>query len=765
MNLCATVTSALLLSATLVSGQSITSVGDPYWGLLHLAPGSLASIEGANLGGTAANVTFNGSPMKILSTTGQTQLLVQIPVDATPGNAILEIKGTNSSTSESFTLSDYAPEFVPTAAGQTTAKAIHKSTGAAVTAANPALPGETISLFAIGMGPTKPVVPTGTAAADRNAVTATTPAISVGTSITLPATNVLAFLAVGQVGIYQIDLTLPGTLSGGSARISVLIGGTANRQTVFIPVGDAPVKSLANNYSYVLDGLPNYGIAQGAIFDIFGANLASTSTPLQSAPLKTSLAGVTVTATVNNTTTNVLLYYVTPNQIAGILPSNTPVGTGTLTVSNGGQAVGTTPIKVVQSGFGILTLNGLGTGQAAAFDVQNRYLGFTNALNPGEYVVLWGTGIGPVPPGTDESIQQTPADLASVPFQAWIGGQPATVYYHGRSQYPGLDQVILIVPPNVTPGCYVSVVGQSGTMVTNFATIPVAASGRTCSEPLLSLSSDQFDAIAAKGTFAGGIIGIDKTFATVAGAAVSSDIAGAQFFNTTAAQFNALPMPFASLGGCTVYAGGLPVGLAGNASIFGLNAGPSLSVSGPLGTGAVPVVNTVYKAQQKPLGGISTLGGAVSPAFIPASGGTFTFSNGSGTSSVGPFSASVTMGPAANFQWTNQASISKVNRANGLTVTWSGAAAGSVVMISGLSISAQFPAVGAQFLCTAPADAGTFTIPPAVLLSMPAAGNGQSAANSIQLTQALIGKPFTAPLLDAAVISAGITYMLPVTFQ
>lgn len=35
----------------------------------------------------------------------------------------------------------------------------------------------------------------------------------------------------------------------------------------------APViGGLANNYSYISAGLPNYGIAQGSIFDIFGTS-------------------------------------------------------------------------------------------------------------------------------------------------------------------------------------------------------------------------------------------------------------------------------------------------------------------------------------------------------------------------------------------------------------------------------------------------------------------------------------------------------------
>jgi hypothetical protein len=47
------------------------------------------------------------------------------------------------------------------------------------------------------------------------------------------------------------------------------------------------IDQVQNNYSYLLPGNPNYGIAQGSIFIVKGANLANTSTGLQNTPLKT----------------------------------------------------------------------------------------------------------------------------------------------------------------------------------------------------------------------------------------------------------------------------------------------------------------------------------------------------------------------------------------------------------------------------------------------------------------------------------------------
>ena len=136
------------------------------------------------------------------------------------------------------------------------------------------------------------------------------------------------------------------------------------------PVLAQPViAQLQNNYSYTLPGLPNYGIAEGCIFIVKGAGLASGSTPLQTSyPLPTTLLGTSVSVTVNGVTTIPILYYVLPTQIAAILPSATPVGTGTITVTNNGQSSAAAPIQVVRSNFGILTDYGTGSGFAAAFD-------------------------------------------------------------------------------------------------------------------------------------------------------------------------------------------------------------------------------------------------------------------------------------------------------------------------------------------------------------------------------------------------------------
>jgi hypothetical protein len=70
--------------------------------------------------------------------------------------------------------------------------------------------------------------------------------------------------------------------------------------------------------------------------------------------------------------------------------------------------------------------------------------------------------------------------MTGVPIVVEIGGIPATVLYHGRTIYPGLDQLNVMVPGGVQLGCHVSVMVRSGAYSSNFTTIPVAANRGNC---------------------------------------------------------------------------------------------------------------------------------------------------------------------------------------------------------------------------------------------------------------------------------------------
>jgi uncharacterized protein (TIGR03437 family) len=155
-------------------------------------------------------------------------------------------------------------------------------------------------------------------------------------------------------------------ISGASITLQYYTYGAASA-----PAGPA-ITGVQNNYSFILPGLPNYGIAPGSIFIITGTDLANPGPAVlqSSAPpgIQTTLNGASISVTVGGVTTHPAMYYAIPTQIAAVLPSSTPVGTGTITVTYNGTPSSQEPIVVVPTALGLDTYYGAGTGLAVATD-------------------------------------------------------------------------------------------------------------------------------------------------------------------------------------------------------------------------------------------------------------------------------------------------------------------------------------------------------------------------------------------------------------
>jgi hypothetical protein len=421
----------------------------------------------------------------------------------------------------------------------------------------------------------------------------------------------------------------------------------------------------------------------------------------------------------------------------------------------------------VPSAFGLATVSspagGVPLTAALAQDDNEggQFLSQTNAANPGEYLTFWGTGLGAV--SGDETQYQTPANLTNIPIEVDVGGVSATVTYHGRSIYPGLDQINLIVPAGVS-GCNVSVVVVTGSVPSNFTTIPVAASGRICSDPaLIPVTTGQYQTLLGLPNVNVGAISLETLPITNAGSsALANDSAYAIFQKYTAQQFasgSSIQVP--SIGGCLVnfdflaFSGApLPL-LIGWGSSGALNAGPQINLNGPDGSLILPfyTAGTYFE----PTG--------ASPAIVPPTGGTFTFSNGSGGSDVGAFTTSFSETMPSPLVWTNSSAITAIDRTKDLLITWTGGAPGSYVSIFGYStIYEAAPTAAAQvpnyiyFACTAPLSAGQFTVPAAVLESLPATGTQlnswltPSPNGSLYVASESV-QQFSAPGLDLGLLS------------
>ncbi len=510
------------------------------------------------------------------------------------------------------------------------------------------------------------------------------------------------------------------------------------------------VSALQNNYSYIIPGMPNYGIAQGSIFVMYGWNMGPANVTSQpSFPLQKTFSGVQINVTVGGVTTQAIPYYVYANQIAAILPSNTPVGDGTVTVTYNGQTGAAAPIKVVAYAPGILTAGGA-TGLAQATDnPQGRLVNYSNSANPNDIITFWGSGLGAVT--ADETNIGAPIALPNVPLEVYVGGKKATVQWAGRSAYPGLDQINVYVPSGVT-GCGVDVFAKINSMISNALTIPVAAAGRSCTDESSGLSGDYLQSLINTGTLRFGLVGLRHTVVLSSPQVVFDDtFIGFAKLDMASWAFWQAYLSYLAPGSCTVFTSkadlrGMPALIRPPA----LDAGASLTLSIP-GTGPVNMERT----------GDGFYGETTLEPIYPTTGTTTMTVTGTGGKEVGAFSAKVTPGAALTVH--NLNTFGTIDRAQGATVTWQGALTGSVVTIAGTSVlPSQTSPYVTTFSCLARADEGRFTVPAWVLQELPAS---QANEGMIVLTNATPLTSFPVTGVANAWIQAVWMIAKPVTYK
>jgi uncharacterized protein (TIGR03437 family) len=548
------------------------------------------------------------------------------------------------------------------------------------------------------------------------------------------------------------------------------------------------ITGVLNAGSRVASGFPGYGIAQGSIFAVTGANVGTD--PLQQAafPLPTTdgLGGVTVQASVGGTNVDCILVYVSAGEVGAILPSGTPTGDGTLTINNNGQST-TANITVVPAAFGIFTQSQTGQGAAEAFNVGGDGSTSLNTLTApaaaGQAVMLNGTGLGAI---TSDETQSGVTDTPGASPKVFVGLKEATVVSAARGAccsgvdatfkvpqgVAGWDVIQFVVPDGVT-GCHVPVVVQTGDRVSNFTTIAVSNAG-ACSDPGGFSGSTLQNLTGSSARI--GSISLSRTSAKIsaAGQTITSntDAGAANFTQYDLTQLQASPNAISNitaLGSCYVITSKVTRGDIPSFMLpTGLNAGNAINVKGPNGTKQMMPTQNVPGSYSGTFGTTTTLpsipglpGGlpglpGQTPPFLEA--GNYTVDNGAGGSDIGPFTATLAL--KTPLTWVNQDAITQVTRSQGVNVTWSGGDPAGIVTISGgvTNTSGNDTYIG-TFVCTAPVSAGQFTVPSIVTLSLPPSsatsipGAGSTPTGSLSVGTTISG-PFTAPNIDIGIISS-----------
>jgi len=506
------------------------------------------------------------------------------------------------------------------------------------------------------------------------------------------------------------------------------------------------ITGVLNAASYAVPGLPHSDIAQGSMFVIFGQNLAQGKLALATAPYSTEFEGCSIRVSGGGVTADAVLIYTSFNQVAAILPSRIPPGDATITVTyrflpdQMEKTSAPASIRVARSSFGIFTRNQAGSGPGIVQNYNSATDQPVNALTapvrPGQVMILWGTGLGPV--SFDETQLPQVGDL-NVDVEVVVGNKSARVLYKGRSpQFPGIDQINFEVPADAPVGCHVPLAVRAGGVVSNFASIAIASAGAVCSDAI-GFSAADMEKLRSTGQLRLGEVTLIKATAVEFKGIV--DVVSAMFTrHGPASSLNVIsvgrdadqsPGPHLPYGACTVFSGRPPAitaffNLGIGSEPFPpqrLRGGPFIDIQGPRGAKQIAKRSTSDWYTASVGGGIpgQTTSDDYGPEYLVP--GLYTVDHQAGPD-VGAFTATLTL--PAPIQWTNQDSFSVVRRSQDLTVTWTGGDSAKEFVEVNVTSYDTTRAVAAEITCTERASAGRFTIPSWLLSTLPASSGSFS---------------------------------------
>lgn len=210
-------------------------------------------------------------------------------------------------------------------------------------------------------------------------------------------------------------------------------------------------------------------VAPGSWIEIYGSNLAVdsrgwTGSDFVGTQAPTSLDHTSVTIGGQSA----FIDYISPGQVNAQVPSNVPTGMQPVVVqtATGSSAPFDVMVNPVQPGLlapGSFSLGG--KQYVVAFLSDGNYalpsgaIGASRPAKPGDTIVLYGVGFGPVTPNISagQIVQESNMLSPASDFQIEIGGATAQVAYAGLApNYVGLYQFNIVVP-NVASGSVVPV--------------------------------------------------------------------------------------------------------------------------------------------------------------------------------------------------------------------------------------------------------------------------------------------------------------------
>lgn len=205
----------------------------------QIAAGQIVSIFGQNftaassanastiplptqLGPQNTSVTACGKSLPLYSVFPN-QINAQIPLECTAGTVTATVNAGGQTSTQTFTVAPAAPGIFTVNASGSGDGVITHANGTLVSSTNPAAAGETVVIYATGLGPTSPAFATGAAANLANNATMPITVTIGGQS----ATVMYAGLTQGLVALYQVNAVVPVGLTG-SQQVVITAAGANN---------------------------------------------------------------------------------------------------------------------------------------------------------------------------------------------------------------------------------------------------------------------------------------------------------------------------------------------------------------------------------------------------------------------------------------------------------------------------------------------------------------------------------------------------------
>ncbi len=548
-------------------------------------------------------------------------------------------------------------------------------------------------------------------------------------------------------------------------------------------------------------------IAQGSMFVIFGSFLGpATLVSATQLPLPSTLATTSVTVKAGNTTLNCPMFYTSFGQVVAVMPSNTPLGTATVSVTfnniSSGQVSAT--VNVVASSVGMFTPNATGLGPGIFTDaLTGALITLANPATPGELLTGWATGVGALA-GYDNAVPPPAALVNSSAVQVWVGEQQAQMSYAGRSGCcVAVDQLNFFAPKQGISGCSVPVFVTSNGRTSSTTTIPIGPAGGPCTDSGPTLPSNLLTSAAAGAPLKVGVIAIAPT-STLQPASrqpryVAEQLSAA--FNVPVSVEDATNIMRAAE---TQNSKTLRNALSKySAQWKALSARAKARLAQTVGASqaieAIALFGTVtnerfgastISAQMPPAGTCVLLPSPIPTYFNALStgldaGASLSLVGASGSVTIqrktpgdyeAPFHASpeggdipagsytlsgnghdltfsVTVTVAGHPTISNRDALAQIDRSQPLTVNWTGGTPGQFVMIGGFSsnhntgLPPQIAAGNRDFVCSEAADKGTFTVPTYITQSLWPTPDGSGA---LLISYGPASQPLNIPGLDGA---------------